>query len=1012
MNKIKFWNNWDTANKYPYLFLLTLCLIALLLGVYHYFTGDNYVFAWDKISDLQVVPVPVNEVTRLLEPFTLSTDAYLLFEQYDVAQPKVNVIAACAFLAILSVALAYYAAAISTMKRFAYFGAALLLMLFLATFNFDLLNVFGNNASQTTLLISIVLLVGVSYGFHAFWHQVHFVWRVLVMLLVFALLGGLIFSEASLPAPLVALHLVNYSSLGTLVVTVLFMIWVSYENVNALLWINTQAKIPERRFSLWQFILISVLYLANLLLLYLRHVGYIQTDLIYVNAYIILIFSTVAGFWGMRQREAFYKGLFPFRPTGAVLYLVFGTIAFLSIGYAFATSNDTLTSLYHDAIVHTHLAYGFMFFVYIMVNFGRMLEERVAVYKVVYDPKSLSLFSFFLMGTIVLAILVMRTQYRTYFYAQGGYYNYIGDFYRASDNTILAERFYEESDVFDANNVKANYSLAGLYREQEQRNNEILRLQDALLKRPNPKLYIRLANMYDEKKYFFEKLYVLQQGVEKFPESAELYNNLALLYTQTSITDSTNYYFNLAQEYSKDKEFIRSNRLAFYTRQAMLEPAQALLDESGSGKYKALRSNMSVLRQLLGQEPEDREIFMPDSIESVEDFTLFFNQTISGLRNSDTTKLHYINSYLNEQENQLFFEDLLYLKGLVHHYDGIAKEARRVVENLALSSSVRSGYYYNALGIWMLEEENYKAAAHYFAQAKDLGFTQAFLSQGYALALANRPQEAVSALEEVGFTEIESAMQVAQSLAMVLRSDFSTTLQEASDKDKVQYLITYLPNLKPDEVNALVHSVEEKDLKRRALIARIDYFLDKQQWRTAYEAIKETSPYLRAEDELRSALNLQQLKLWLYTENYDALLSRMDNLYLTDRDKRYKFYFRARIADAKGRQEEAANRFDQALKVLIYDEEVVMAAADFFSRQSETGLKSYNILLDGITYNPFAVSLLKAYALESINQGLSSYAENTLATLQDLLPASEYSTFIEKFEKQRQQIEARAENWQ
>ena len=1012
MNKIKFWKGWDTDTKYPYLFLLLLCVLALLLGVYYYFTGEDAVFSWDKITDLQVVPVPVHEVTRLLETFTLSTDGYLIFEQYDVGLPRINTAVATLLLGILAICIAFYTAAISTMKQLAYFGGVLLLMLFLATFNFDLLGVFGSGASQTTLLISIAVLAISSYAFQAFWPQTRFSLRVLAMLVVVAVLGLLIYSEAEFTPELVTLHLVNYSSIGTLAATVLFMLWVSYENVNALLWINTQGKTPERRFSLWQFVLVSMLYLLNLLLLYLRHIGYIRADLFYINGYFILLLSAVAGFWGMRQREAYYGKLFPFRPTGAVLYLVFATIAFLSIGYAFAMANDSLRVLYHDLIVYTHLAFGFGFFLYVIINFGQLIKERLPVYKVVYEPKKFTLFSFFVISMAICVILIMRTQYRVYFYANAGYYNYLGDLYSESGNSILAERFYKESDLFDANNVKANYSLASMHRQKQERNNEIIRMKDAISKRPSPKLYVRLGNLYDEKQYFFEKLYVLQEGAERFPESAEIYNNLALLYAQTSVLDSTEYFFNLAQAHASDVDFIHSNRLAFYTRQAMLEPAQELLSESRKGKYKTLRSNQATLRQLLGVSPADKEAFMPDSLKEVEDFTLFYNQTISRLKaEGDTSRLEVLDRYLASPGNQLFFEDMLFLKGLVHHYNGRPREGRQIVENLALQAEANSGYYYNALGQWMLDEENYLAAAEYFRLAKDRGYQQAYLSHGYALALAHRPETAVTALEEVGYTENEAAMAVAEDLAEVLQQDVKTILTEVPDKEKVQYLLTYLPQLSAEEVNAIVASVGEKDLKRRALVARVGYFMNQRRWRAAHDAIKEAAPQLQPEGELRSALNLQQLKLWLHTEQYDVLVDRMDRLYLTDRDRRQKMYLKARIAEAKGRTEEAASRYEQALKMLLYDEEVVLSAASFYNRQMPKEEKAYNILLAGITYNPYSAELYKAYALESLDQGLFSYAEQAQETLRDLLPASEYTTFIKEFGKMRQEVEARAENW-
>src|SRR5690606_7955205 len=116
--------------------------------------------------------------------------------------------------------------------------------------------------------------------------------------------------------------------------------------------------------------------------------------------------------------------------------------------------------------------------------------------------------------------------------------------------------------------------------------------------------------------------------------------------------------------------------------------------------------------------------FMPDSLEQVEDFTLFYNQTISSLNLGDTARLKPLNNYLKSRSNQLFYEDLIFSKGLVHHYNGKPKEARSIVENLALSAGQRAGYYYNTLGVWMLEERNYKAAAAYFDRAKEYGYAE------------------------------------------------------------------------------------------------------------------------------------------------------------------------------------------------------------------------------------------------------------------------------------------------
>ncbi len=1012
MPKTNFWKNWDTNLKYPYLFLLVLAAAALLLGGYYYLAGTSAAYSWDKLPDLKVVSLPVGEVTGLLQPFTLYADGYLLFEQYDTGPAKVHTWPAVVFLVILGFCIAFYTAAISTMRQIPYFIGVLLLMLFLATFYIDELQILGTEQSQTTLLIVIVLLAGLSYGFQAFWKHIAFGWRVLAMVAILLVIGAAIFAESEFTPALTAMHLVNYSSLATLLISVLFMIWVSYENVNALLWFNTQGSTPERRYSLLQFVLIAGLYLANMLLLYLRHIGYLKTDLIFANGFIILLLSVIAGFWGMSQREVFYGKYFPFRPTGAVLYLVFATILFLSIGYAFATANDPLTVTFHDLIIYTHLVYGSVFFMYILINFSRLLKERKAVYKVVYEPHMFTLFSFFLMSTVILAILVIRVQYRPYYNTKAGYYNYLGDLYLATGNIELARRYYEESDVFDINNVKANYSLATMARQNSQRNEEILFLKGAVSKRPNPKLYVRMANLYDQKEYFFEKLYVLHEGINRFPESGELYNNLALLYMQTSVTDSTEYYFNLAEKYSDNKEAVQSNRLAFYTQHGFIEPAQQLLSETKDARYTSLKSNRTALEQLLGIKQKNKEPFAPDSLEQVEDFTLFYNRVLSNLHSGDTSRLKDIDRYLSVSGNRIFYEDLLYGKALLHHYGGLPKVARSVIENLALTASGRSGYYYYALGIWMLEEENPLAAAQYFKQSKDLGYAPGYLAHGYALAIANRPQEAANALQEVNYTDLKAEGESAGELYELLQQNVAQVIANGTDADKIKYLQANLPHFKPQQVDALVQSIKEKDLHRMALLARIDYLVQKKQLRQANKAIKAAASQLPPEGELRSRLNMQQLKLWNATQNYDILLDRMENVHLTDRHKRYKVFFKAEIAAAKGRDREAAERYKQAVKVLLYDADVVTAAARFFSKHNPDEMTAYEMLLDGIIYNPYSVELQKAYALQSLDNGLFNYAQEALGRLENLLPASEYSIFIKQFERQREAAEQNANAWQ
>ena len=98
-------------------------------------------------------------------------------------------------------------------------------------------------------------------------------------------------------------------------------------------------------------------------------------------------------------------------------------------------------------------------------------------------------------------------------------------------------------------------------------------------------------------------------------------------------------------------------------------------------------------------------------------------------------------------------------------------------------------------GQWMLEEQNYRAAAAYFKQAKDHGYTQAYLNHGYALALAHQPQAAVQALEEVGYTENAAAIAVAGKLRWSHVSLALLKVRPLSDEFIEKYLVAEWPEV-------------------------------------------------------------------------------------------------------------------------------------------------------------------------------------------------------------------------
>ena len=115
-----FLQNQSPALKYPYFLLLFLTIAAAGLGLYYYFTGDNAMIRWEKVSHLEPVDAIINQFQQAQQTFTIKANGYLLTERYDASLPYINVNAAHIFLGFLSVLLVYFLTVASTLKRWAF----------------------------------------------------------------------------------------------------------------------------------------------------------------------------------------------------------------------------------------------------------------------------------------------------------------------------------------------------------------------------------------------------------------------------------------------------------------------------------------------------------------------------------------------------------------------------------------------------------------------------------------------------------------------------------------------------------------------------------------------------------------------------------------------------------------------------------------------------------------------------------------------------------------------------
>jgi hypothetical protein len=680
-------------------------------------------------------------------------------------------------------------------------------------------------------------------------------------------------------------------------------------------------------------------------------------------------------------------------------------------------ANDPLVQAYRSVVVLTHLSYGVAFFIYVLVNFGPLIKQKLRVYKVVYDPRQLPYFTVYLMGTVLLVILVLRSNYSFFFLHQAGYYNYLGDLYRQTEEQpLLAEQFYNEASIQSRNNQRASFSLADMYHQGGMRTLERNRLEEALERRPSPEGYLRLASLYTSSSDLFDHLRVLQEGVKNFPTHAPLLNNLGLLYGTTSFADSAGFYLDAALAQSKEPEVVQANQLAFLASHNYSQQAKTFANQYALGTYAPLLTNRMAISLTLGApKPQNIPALPQDSVLSTQTFARFYNQQLfPGNPKDSAATFSRLNTLLRQEENQAFLDDLTLVKSLLLH-QGTAStpqptQAKATLEFLAANSGGAAGYYYDILGQWMLQGKLYPLAADYFQKAREAGYRDAHLHAVVANALAGNFQQAA----QIAFTtpnfpepwQKKAATQLA--FATQLTAEQALT---APDSLKVQFLQLRAATLPLAQMESVASAITTPGLAPVAALPLVERYIQENIFTTAQNLLRIHFPASFLKNNLKSEASRLQADLWWKNNQAQELASQLPNLYFTQQAAGVKLYYQALLAQRNKNAKAATNLFNQLLQRAPWFEKGQLAAADFFVNQKQP-MRAYNLLLEAIGYNPRSVVLRKAYVKVALQQGLRDYALQGLEQLEPLVSPQEYLTFRNEIAPQLQASEALQQEWQ
>ncbi|WBA40227.1 hypothetical protein [Hymenobacter canadensis] len=981
--------------------LAALAAVAVLLAVYHYFTGDDLALPVQAIAQLKPVPTVLTSVAAGLAELPVRVNGYLLTQTHDLVGPYVRPEAAYGLLLLLAGALVYFLAAASALPRPTFVAAMAGLIFLLMSLNADLLGIFDSQ-KQYFLVLMLAAFVLPAYAFHAFWPEVPLGRRLLLFAGLVLAVSLLLVQRSELPLDATALHLASFFTNGGAILVALLVVWVAFENINGLLWFNTQAENPASRFGLLPFVAASMLY-VGMLGLYIWNDGDLLLPGLHLDPLVLLLPAVVIGWLGLPRRAAAAADWLPYREGALYLYPVLVLLAAAALGYAFATANDPLLLAARHFTALVLFVGGAAYLLYILVNFGPLIRQRLRVYRVVYEPRRLPLFAVYVLLLGGVGAVEFRNNFATLYQVQAGYYNNLGDLTRLQSEqepsrdalALLAERYYAESDILDEHNHKASLGRAALYRFRLQRQNEINILRRALSRRPSEKISLRLAALYNEPNDFFDRLAVLREGLKNAPTSPRLNNDLAHLYSRSTLSDSVNWYLNRAEAADPGSPVVRTNRLAFLLQNAQFADAAKLVQEAKPTDDAAWQSNVLLLAQqslratvALPAVPAPA----PAANLTVSEFARLYHAALWKVQQADTSYLSTLTQLVQRPSNTDYFEQLTFLRGLTQHYGGQPVPARTTLAPLLAGNTPSAAYYQNLEALWLLEQRAYSSAAATFAAAGRNGYPEAQLHRAYALALNQQPDSARAAAAAI-LAQPDTALQrPARQLQQLLSLTYPQTYTAAPAATQAQYLALLGYMLPPAEMLPAAERLPEGKLRETALLAQMPRALQADQLAAAAQAVARFAPAPTQQTPEASEWDVVRGDLLLRQQNTAGLRQLVASGYFAALHQPYRLSYQAALADKAGQTKQAGQLYRRLLQEAPFLESGVLAAAKFYSRQKDY-LGAYGALQAALEYNPESVPLLKAYALAAIPAGLAEYATTSLAKLRPLLSPDEYATF-------------------
>lgn len=965
MSSLFFWKNWPQSNRALAYFALALLSISILLMTYFTIQGETAVIKWEKLPDQKTIETAAHTFETGSFEFSIPIESFITFEFFQGGSLQSNLFLSYTYVVIVWLAILLLLAVASAFDKFWFLVSTGLFILVVVSMRPDVLKLFGISSQWITAGVIAWYVIPVFY-FNNFRQHTSLSARFSTLVLLSVLLCSCIYFFGEVMYPFAYLSVSGYA-VG-LICCVLFILLIGNEIIAGFVYLTSQSTATSK--SLRHFLIITVIYLTNLVLAYLYEANLIQWNFLFINVYLLLTISGVLILWGYKQREPIYGNIMPFTPHGSLFIICLATIAFITVASLAGHANDVALTVVRKLILFSHIGFGFIFTIYIISNFILMMAENLNVYKVLYKPTRMPYFTFRFAGFIAVLGFVFYSDWRDFVYKGfSGFYNELGDLYQLVDKRGFAEAYYKQAKTYSFDNHHANYVIAAMETNRNNRQAARDAYEYANYKRPTEFSLANEANLYLREGNIFKGISLLRNANNKKENSGPLLNNLGYALSKIHNLDSALLCFDVART-TQASTAAEINVTALIAQEYLPIDADSLSGIFNNASPATMANLFAVAT--IHQQPFQYQPSISNQQLTLYEATLVNNYMVHQLKQLDTAFIHRVHQLANDSVNDIYEEALKVTLAHAYYHKSNVARALELLGEMAYVSQLQQGEYNYIMGLWTLEQGNAALAASYFYYSNLYEYKDGPMYFTLALAEARAP-EALQEAERLMQSERDDYREIGAQVKTILTRPLQSL---STDLEKYQYAHYRLALKDTTTLITLINTVSSDDYKAKMILEMAQRQFNAGNSVAAIQLYRRIENLKITDKKLFNAIQYFEL-LMLASRGEIRTLATTINTNAIEFDQAHqldKLLYAALISEVSGDTATASNNYRLLAHYNPFFEEGVIAAARYFKQHSENELHAYTILAEAIHVNATSVRLNEAYIAEALRMGFDDYA--------------------------------------